>query len=459
MSCTDSDPLEGVLQHKENSSIRVLQKNNHLEAVVEDRAPTEASFFLGDGRGDPDGLSLAAQSRPSSCQIQTPVEVHSPMETGCEVNCGVKEVCSGREESVTTSDTEEKTVAHPDTETVNQPERSEEANTENCFETERCGNSVSTLDLKDSEAESQEDVLRDVCSEKQASENRVLSEVNGLEHDGAAEGDAADVSCLEEVKNEGSPESETHLESEIQEETHDVHSVSQVESAGNDPVQQQDESDEDSRSLPSSNGSIVKVSDEESICDENEDSVHAHNGYMKTSPEDVALWSEAEASSRNILDLHMNGCSVEEDVSTQEDEKLRYLSEVSELSKSLDLHSMVTGGDLTENSDFSILESSCSPGLADSKCTEQETLSSLSVDTSEETHEVEAHQTAEWLLNSMKPHVVEPEQWIMGAATHLMTAQRQATHTNICSVSSQRERSGLSAPDRGFSTTAPDTVI
>ncbi|XP_070845984.1 sorting nexin-11 [Chaetodon trifascialis] len=385
VSCPDSDPLEGVLQlcdevtaesqHKETSSVRVLQRNNHLEAVVEDRGPAEASFFLGDGQDDPESPGLAAQTQQRSCQIQTPVEVHSPMGAGCEVNCGVEEV---------TLDAE-KAVPHPDTEEDDRQESSEEAETEDSCETEKC-------DFKDSDGGPQEDALGDVCSEKQVSENQVISEVNGLEHVGGAEGHISDVSCPEEAKNsdgqkepdgEASSQEETHLE--IQGETHNVHSVSPVESGGGERAEQEvalfgtrDESDEDSHSLPSSNGSIVKVSDE----DENEDSIHANNGYMKTSPEDVTLWTDVEASSRNILDLHTNGCSVEdEDVSTQEDEKL---------SKSLDLISSVTA-DLTENSDFSVLETSCSPGLADRKCTEQDTLSSLSVDASEDTHEVEAH--------------------------------------------------------------------
>ncbi|XP_076616770.1 sorting nexin-11 [Chaetodon auriga] len=383
--CPDSDPLEGVpqlcdevtaeSQHEEKSSVRVLQRNNHLEAVVEDPGPTEASFFLGDGQDDPESPRMAAQPQQRSCQIQTPVEVHSPMGAGFEVNCGVEEV---------TLDAEEKAVPHPDAEKDDGQESSEEADTENSSETE-----------KDSE-----DVLGDVCSEQQVSENQVTSEVNGLEHVGDAEGHVSDVSCPDEAKNsdrQKEPDSEERVESskeethvEIQGETQNVHSVSQVESGGDERAEQEvalfgtrDESDEDSHSLPSSNGSIVKVSDEESVCDENEDSIHANNGYMKTSPQDVTLWSDVEASSRNILDLHMNGCSVEdEDVSTQEDEKL---------SKSLDLISSVTAGDLTENSDFSILETSCSPGLADRKCTERDTLSSLSVDASEETHEVEAH--------------------------------------------------------------------
>ncbi|XP_030255699.1 sorting nexin-11 [Sparus aurata] len=479
---SDSDPLEGLLEvsdkdtvelhHKEKPSLKVLQKNNHLEAVFEDCGPTEASFFLGEGPDDSD------QTQQRSCLIQTPVEVHSPMGTGFEVNSGV-------EESTLTLDAEEETVVHPDTEErADQQERSEEAILENNL------NSVAILNLKDSDTGSQEDVLEDVCSEKQVLEDHVIECISGaeghtadvscpeqfensdkqketdneqsveseseeetplesedqeethslpqvgscdndpledvcsgnqvlenhvIEHVGGTDGHVTDLSCFEEFKNldeqkeqddqqsvKSEGKEETPLESEIMEETR---SVPQVEGSDDDGTRQEDqmqaaqkedlvgtkdESDEDSRSLPSSNGSIVKVSDEESVCDEAEDFIQAANGFLKTSPVEVALWSEVEASNRNILDLHMNGCSVEKDISTQEDEDLQYATEISEFGKSLDLNSTVAAGDLTENSDFSIIETSCSPGLADSKFTEPEAPSSLTLEAAEETHEVEA---------------------------------------------------------------------
>ncbi|XP_029312457.1 sorting nexin-11 [Cottoperca gobio] len=129
LSCGDSDPLDGLLmlrdkdtaefQLKDNSSVRVLQENNHLEAVVEDCGPAEATFFLGDSQDVPESLSLAEQTQHISCQIQTPVEVHSAMGTGFEEKCGEEslfEECSVREDSAKTLDTEEETVPHPDTE-------------------------------------------------------------------------------------------------------------------------------------------------------------------------------------------------------------------------------------------------------------------------------------------------------------------------------------------------------
>lgn len=404
--CSDSDRLDGLLQlcdkgtvelqHKEKSSIRVVQKNNHLEAVIEDSDATDVSFFLGDSQDDPESLSLAELTQQRSCRIQTPVEVHSTVGAGFEVNCGedseLEGVSSVREASVTTLDAEEQTVAHSDTEEqADQWESSEEANIENNFETEKCVNSVAILDFNDSDAGIQEDILEDVYSEKQVLENHVICEVKGLEH-------VADVSCPEEVKNsdgQNEPDNKesaksdskekTPLESEVQEENHDVHIVPQVESSDDDTQMDQEqvdqevdlvgtkgESDEDSHSLPSSNESIVKVSDEESICDEAEDSIKDENGYMKTSREEVTLWSEVDHSSRNILDIHLNGCPEEkEDISTPlEAEDLQYMTEINDLSDSPDINSTVTGGDLTENSDFSILETSCSPGLEDGKYTE-----------------------------------------------------------------------------------------
>ncbi|TMS22389.1 Sorting nexin-11 [Larimichthys crocea] len=371
VSCSDPDPVDSILQlcdhgtvelqHQEKSSIRVLQMNNHLEAVVEDCGPGEASFFLGDGRDDCESFSEQTQQR--SCRIQTPVEVHSPMGTGFEVNCGVEEV------SVTTLDQEEKTV---DTE-GDQQESSEEANIEI-----NSVNSVAVLDLKDSDAV---DVLQDVGIEKQILENHVISEHVSDSDD--------------HVEEKSEPVNEEHAEPESKEEAPEIQEVPQVEHGGDDDTAEQmdqkqqeadlvgtkDESDEDSRSLTSSNESIVKVSDEESACDE----TRSANGFVKTSPEDDALWSDADASRRNILGLHMNGCiSTQEEEEALQSEDLQYITETKDLSKSLELSSTVTGGDLTENSDFSIIETSCSPVIVDSKCTEQE----LSEETPEEEEEV-----------------------------------------------------------------------
>ncbi|CAN9508789.1 unnamed protein product [Ophioblennius macclurei] len=114
-------------------------------------------------------------------------------------------------------------------------------------------------------------------------------------------------------------------------------------------------SGEDSQSLPSSNGSIVKVTDEEEEeveeDEEEEDadlSIPDANGLVKMSPHVLHHWSEAELSGGDgVLDMQVNGCAADK----------------SELALA------VGDGDLTENSDISILESSSAPGpgLGDGK--------------------------------------------------------------------------------------------
>ncbi|XP_031699311.1 sorting nexin-11 [Anarrhichthys ocellatus] len=423
--CDDSNPPEDLLeicdedtvelQHEEESSVRVIQKNDHLEAVVEDCGPTEATFFLGDGQVAPESLGLPELIQQKSCrvQIQTPVEVHSPMGAGFEKECSV------REESVTLSDRAEKTGPHPEEEKADQwessgdgphpeeekadqwessgdsphPEEekadqwesSGEAKKENVeSEPEKCANSAAILDFKDggfeeqgteSDAGSQEEVLEAVCSEQQVVETHDISEDKGLDHVDGTEVHEEDASSPEEFKNsdgqkepdnekeeESESKAETPLQSEIHEETRDVLSVPEEEGSGDDDLVQQvdlvritGDSDEDGRS--SSNDSIVQVSDEESLCDDAEDSIQAANGYVEMPSEEVH-WSPVEASSRNILDLHSNGHSVEkDDISVHEDEDQQHITDISDSRKSLDLNLTVTG-DLTENSDFSIIESS-----------------------------------------------------------------------------------------------------
>ncbi|XP_075950268.1 sorting nexin-11 [Anarhichas minor] len=390
--CDDSNPPEDLLeicdedtvelQHEEESSVRVVQKNDHLEAVVEDCGPTEATFFLGDGQVAPESLGLPELIQQKSCQvqIQTPVEVHSPMGAGFE-----NEECSVREESVTSSDRAEKTGPHPEEEKADQWESSGEAKKENVeSEPEKCANSAAILDFKDggfeeqgteSDAGSQEEVLEAVCSEQQVVETHDISEDKGLDHVDGTEVHEEDASSPEEFKNsdgqkepdnekeeESESKAETPLQSEIHEETRDVLSVPEEEGSGDDDLVQQvdlvritGDSDEDGRS--SSNDSIVQVSDEESLCDDAEDSIQAANGYVEMPSEEVH-WSPVEASSRNILDLHSNGHSVEkDDISVHEDEDQQHITDISDSRKSLDLNLTVTG-DLTENSDFSIIESS-----------------------------------------------------------------------------------------------------
>ncbi|KAI9537385.1 hypothetical protein NQZ68_025241 [Dissostichus eleginoides] len=565
LSCVDSEPQDCELErddkdtveflYKENSSVMVLQGDNHLEAIVEDCVPSEATFYLGESQNVPESLSLEEQTQQKSCQIQTPVEVHSPMNTDFQEKCVVDslfEECSVREESDKTvdtedmnvphQDTEEKVVPHPDTEEkvvphpdteekvvphpdteekvvphpdteekvaphpdtevkiIPHPDTEEEVAPHPASEetvaphpdteekvaphpdteekvvphpdteekvvphpdteekvaphpdteekvaphpdteekvaphpdteekVEHCESSVEAntekvhFDFKDSDLKdpllvsdtiSQEEVL-EVCFEKSVLENHVISEVNGLEHVDTTEAPVEDASCLQEFKSadkemseEPERKDETAYISEIHEETDNVHP--EVEGSGDDLFQHmdqveleddlveqeadlvrtKDDSDEDSQS--SSNESIVKVSDEESICDEAEELIHSADGHMETPHEEVAHWAEEVQTPRtNILDLHVNGCIVEkDDILAHEEDDLQYITEISDLHKSLDLISSVTGGDLTENSDFSILERSCTPELADSGGAEKENVSLLSLDASKEAHEVE----------------------------------------------------------------------
>lgn len=314
---------------------------------------------------------------------------------------------------------EEESVVTSQTEKNDQEESPAEANIEKVSCDPEKDVTSDVLDLKDSDAEQQEGVIEDTCINKQVLENHRICEDNALELVGGAEKSKSSNGLDKEKSDKSESQEEMQLEPEIQEETpgeeaeQDIQNGIKLESREEttpekviheetpdecseeidritEEIDQEegkqreglvgtkDESDEENRSLLSSNGSIVKVSDEESVCDEAEEA----NSYMKTLPQN---WSEEEPSSRHILDLHINGCPEEkEDISTQD---LQYTSDVSDFSKSVDLHSAVTGGDVTENSDFSVIETSCSPVLAESKYAEQDEL-----DVSEEAHEVEVHQ-------------------------------------------------------------------
>ncbi|KAM3592808.1 uncharacterized protein V6R79_025567 [Siganus canaliculatus] len=255
----DPNPPAG-LQAEDQPTVRVLQKNNQLEAVV------EASFFLGD-------------QPESETQIQTPVEVH----------------CREEEE-----------------ETLHQQEESEEATAE-----------IDTVS-PDDDAGPEEDLVDQVCSE--------VPEENGLDH----------VEGTEDVKScDGL---ETKLEHD--EDPDQTEPDRDVDLSGT-----KDESD-DNDDGQSSNESIVKVSDEESVCDEAALSMPPVNGFLEASQEEEEEEEEEVGLSRTLLDLHLNGCPVGEE------------EETSDWSKSVDLNSTGAAGDLTENSDFSVIETSCSPGGA-----------------------------------------------------------------------------------------------
>lgn len=331
----DSDQIEPFnpasrdnLQLKEKSLIRVLQKNNQMEAVLEECNATGVSFFLGDNQAEPESPGLEDQTQHRSCQIQTTVEVHSTAGAGFKDKCEL-------EESFTLIP-EENTV-HSDAEELREEKKS----------------SLPDLDFKDRDTESQG------VPEADSSEKQVLEIDDGLEN-------------VAEVKN-----SEEEKQPEIIEQTSvkpqiNVDSAPQLERSEDTQMdrkqadEQVDDKPEDGHSVLSSNESIIKVSDEESICEEVRDLNEDEKCYMNMSGEEITLWS-ADDSVRNIIDVHLNGCPQEmEHRSTPQDilqaQELQYNTNISDFSDSVIMKSTLTGGDQTENSDFSIIETSCSPG-------------------------------------------------------------------------------------------------
>ncbi|KAM4623537.1 sorting nexin-11 isoform 2-T2 [Polymixia lowei] len=475
LSSSDPDPPDAIvsahrveiqLSHTEKSSLKVLQKDNHLQAIVEQCAP--ATFFLGDSQDS----SPVEQTQQRSCQIQTPVEVHSPMGTGFEDGCeaGLERVikekdCTVMEERPLTVNTVKVTV--PSAQSVPCPDTQEEAShgdspgepalenvscetevLEQHVSSEKVVERVISEDLESSEeqileqnASSEQEVQKiPVCSEEPVLE-QIQSDKQDLEQHASSEDHIPDVSCPEGTRRsdeQTDPDkgqhrdpgctNETVPKSEISGETLNASTVPEVECGGDDAIHEKDtplaqdqvkqevdsvktgnkeDGDEDNQSLPSSDGSIAKVSDEESICDEKEDTAQNVNGYMETSTEEVTHWLQVEGSSRGTLELQMKGYSTEkEGVSdihyAQEEtnrtqatkgEELPYITDTSPLARTLELESSGSAGvgDLTDHSDFSILESNCEAESADGKCAEQVTLSSLSLDASEESHEGVVH--------------------------------------------------------------------
>lgn len=382
-SCEGRDPLASLLdpvefQHKRNSSVKVYQRNNHLEAVVEcDTSSIEATFFLGDSPSEQESVDLADSTLSRSGQIQTPVEVHSPMEGGPGQDFGLEYV---REERMWRGEGGEANVLMTKEEEiyieVRQPDNSDEVKGED---------SVVILDSGNDDAEEQADQIHPSSTEKVGFSNKPLVE-NHLtceaNHTDDTKVPDADMSHMEELDEEQHFEDQECDKSESSGEVEGENdgAVLQIKQncaeQGLDSLGTVNESEEDKHSLPSSNESIMKVSDEDSSCEETKKSVGP-------SPQNISHWSEVEAPNKNILDLQLNGCFVEnEDISGQDDEDLQYMS-------STDFTSTEACGDCSENSDFSILESSCTSGRTEGKRTEEQTLSVLSLDTAEETHEVE----------------------------------------------------------------------
>ncbi|KAM4525663.1 sorting nexin-11 [Odontesthes bonariensis] len=404
LSCEDSDPLEDILRlseqdsdempHKERSSIRISQKSDHLEAIVEDCGPKATTFYVGEILDDAESLGPPEQSQQRSCLIQTPVQVHSPMGAASEENCVLEK------QSVITINTEEKAVAHPEEENIEMSVNSKP---------ERCVNSETILGFKDDISDEQVIESKGGCEEEEEEEEEDVLEDACLENHVADVNKNCDESGIKVEINDETLHDETLHDETLNDETlHDeTLGVAEVNTDDDDSVQEmhreeferelesvgsKDESDGDSHSLPSSNGSIIKCSEDESLCEESEDeedSIQAEDDCVRTLADDVTRWSEVGASNGSVLDLHVNGCLAENgDVSATDDEDLQ---RIGSLSKSPDVNPTVADGDLTESSDFRILETSCVPGLASSKCKEQEALSSLSLDGSEDTQGVEVH--------------------------------------------------------------------
>lgn len=349
MSTNDAEEQRG-----ENSLMTVVQKNNHLEAIVEDGdQPSGVIFFLGDGQEG---------GESESCQIRTPVEVHRSVETTGLLD---NEVASVGEQSGATSDTtEQQTGGHQASDGLTNPEgakldvdlKEEDLHLTHSGELYQCDS------VEVNHAVNSQHVVEEVCCE--------VAQNQGL------------VSSSEDIRDEekqSEPEDEESMKSKSGEtpahgsvvlgENDNVEIALRVEGCCDDddvqPEQECDsdgvkgESDEEGGSLHSSNESIMKVTDEESVCDEAEESLREEFGFEKSSSTEETLWSEGS----NILDLHINGYPEERDGDAVDG---------TELSGSLDTNSTVKAADLTENSDFSILEASGSPGLADQKYQEED---------------------------------------------------------------------------------------
>ncbi|KAM4526545.1 sorting nexin-11 isoform 2-T2 [Fundulus diaphanus] len=240
----ESDPLEDILELCEqkpdetrrggDASIRISQRSDQLEAVVEGVASAKASFYLGEIQADSESLGSAEQS----CVIQTPVEVHSPMGTGCEGD-----------------DVFEDKTAPPASE--------ERRKSESVI----CVGSEDALTVKDDDDEQE-----------------------AVESHAASDNETAPDSREETAPQSGPRQERQTVEGEPEEDRSD--SRRQEEAKNGDG----EDSDEDSRSLPSSNDSIVRCSEEESLSEEAEEAMQA-----RSPPDGVRNGSEADGSSGAVF--------------------------------------------------------------------------------------------------------------------------------------------------------------
>ncbi|MEQ2215072.1 hypothetical protein XENOCAPTIV_026985, partial [Xenoophorus captivus] len=338
-SIREPNPLEDILelceqqpdetQHRGHASIRISQKSNQLEAVVEEYGSTQASFYLGEIQDDSESLSPAEQS----CVIQTPVEVHSPMGTGYEGD-------SVFEDNTDTPDCEERKKS----------------------ESEICVDFDDVLAVKDNN----EEVAESHAASEDLSE-ACKSHLADVKPDNETEPDSKE-------SDESGDKEETPLQSIIHEESRNVISEPEVDlSDSRHQMHKEETENEDSHSLPSSNESIIRCSEEESLGEETEDSMQ-----VKSSP-DVSNWSEVEGSSSNIFYIN-GGNEDKEDAQDWEVEDQQYTTK----SKSPEPKSAAANVDLTENGDFSILETIRQSGVDDRKFTKQEAPALIPLEGSEE---------------------------------------------------------------------------
>lgn len=285
-----------------------------MEAVLEECGATAVSFFLGDKEAEVESPGLEDRTQHGSCQIQTPVQVHSTAGAGSEDSCEVEEsITLNPEEETVPSDTEEQPDHLGEGENISLPD----------------------LDFRDGDTKSPD-------------EKQVLGINDGLE-----------VKISEEEKPPEMIEETSVKPPEINDDG--APQLDRSEDTQMDQKQLADEQDEDEyedgRSVLSSNESIIKVSDEESICEEVGDFTQHDKCYVSTSGEELPLWS-ADDSIRNIMDVHLNGRPREAEHGSTPLHK----TDIRDFGESIITNSAPTGGDRNEHSDFSILETSCSPG-------------------------------------------------------------------------------------------------
>ncbi|CAL9699495.1 unnamed protein product [Knipowitschia caucasica] len=356
-----SEPAD-ALQDEDTTEVhshasRPVQTNGHLKAVVDDFK--HVSFFLGSNES-PESLSCKEQELlpgTHSCVVEAAVELH--LHSGF----GFEETDEATIEQNTIVQREGCCI-------VQNPE--EKGNVYcNGLRNDLCERTVERMnETHDSEnqLESEEDVFE-----------------NGLKFQDLTNESCETVVIQDNLNTEITPKDDL-----VQ--CLDQRKDKSVDTSNTDVVY------EDRQSLRSSNESIVKVSDEESIADDAEVMQEANgDDHSEVSADGITgHWPETGASS--IFKLHMNGCPLEEEEESisnvgsiqEEIEIVKGTADtnISELSDNLESNESTSAVDLTENSDFSVLESSCVPLSVDGKLAIGGMLSSsVSLNASEDSNE------------------------------------------------------------------------